>query len=60
MERVFDRLERIQQLWKELERTPPNTSEYVTLMKKIRALSEEYKSLIDAPKKPRKIKMSQC
>ena len=53
MERVFDLLQRIQQLWTELEGTPPNTSKYTALMKKIRALSEEYKALIDAPKKPR-------
>ena len=56
MERVFDRLQRIQQLWKELERTKPNTSEYEALMKKIRVLSAEYQALIDAPKKPPKPK----
>jgi hypothetical protein len=53
MERIYDRLERILQLWKKLELTKPNTSEYVALMNQIRVLSEEYTALIDAPKKPR-------
>jgi hypothetical protein len=52
MERIYDRLDRILQLWKKLELTKPNTSEYVALMNQIRALSEEYRALIDAPKKP--------
>jgi hypothetical protein len=53
MERIFDVLERIQQLWNTLERTNPNTSEYEEIMTKIRALSDEYQALIDAPKKPK-------
>ena len=53
MERIYDRLERILQLWKKLELTKPNTSEYVALMNQIRVLSEEYTALIDAPKKTR-------
>jgi hypothetical protein len=53
MKRILDRIERIQQLWKELEQTPPNTSEYLAVMKKIRVLSEEDKALMDAPKKSR-------
>jgi hypothetical protein len=56
MERVFDTLQRIQSLWKELERTKPDSSEYVVLMNQIRALSNDYKTLIDAPKKPRESK----
>jgi len=52
MERIYDTLQRIQSLWKELERTKPDTSEYVALMNQIRALSHEYSALIDAPKKP--------
>ena len=56
MERIYNTLQRIQSLWKELERTKPDTSEYVALMKQIRALSDEYTALIDAPKKPRKSK----
>jgi hypothetical protein len=51
MERIYDRLERIRQLWKKLELTKPNTSEYVAIMNQIRGLSEEYRALIDAPKK---------
>jgi hypothetical protein len=53
MERIYDTLQRIQSLWKELEQTKPGTSEYVALMNQIRALSDEYSALIDAPKKPR-------
>jgi hypothetical protein len=56
MERIYDRLERILQLWKKLELTKSNTSEYVALMNQIRVLSEEYNALIDAPKKPRESK----
>jgi hypothetical protein len=53
MERIYDRLDRIKALWKELELTKPDTSEYDALMKQIRVLSDEYRALIDAPKKPR-------
>lgn len=52
MERIFDILERIQSLWKELELTKPNTSEYDALSNQIRVLSKEYTALIDASKKP--------
>jgi hypothetical protein len=56
MDRVFDTLERIQTLWKQLEGLRPNTSEYEALLNQIRALSAEYQALVDAPKKPRKSK----
>jgi hypothetical protein len=56
MERIYDRLERIKSLWKELELTKPDTSEYDALLNQIRALSDEYRALIDAPKKPRESK----
>jgi hypothetical protein len=56
MERIYDTLQRIQSLWKELERTKPDSSEYVALMNQIRALSDDYRALIDAPKKPRESK----
>jgi len=56
MERIYDTLNRIQSLWKELERTKPDTSEYAALMNKIRVLSDEYSVLVDAPKKPRELK----
>jgi hypothetical protein len=56
MERIYDILQRIQSLWKELERTKPDTSEYAALMNQISALSDEYRALIDAPKKPRESK----
>jgi len=56
MERIYDRLEHIKSLWKELELTKPDTSEYNALLNQIRALSEEYRALIDVPKKPRESK----
>ena len=54
MERIYDTLQRIQSLWKELELTKPNTKEYDALFNQIRALSDEYHVLIDAPKNPSK------
>src|ERR1700693_3489471 len=56
MERVFDILQRIQQLWKELEQTKQKTREYEALMEKSRILSSEYLVLIDTPKNPRNSK----
>lgn len=56
METPSEKLERIRQLWKELERMKPNTSEAEALMEKIRALSAEYQALIDAPQKPKESK----
>jgi hypothetical protein len=53
MDRVFDTLERIRTLWKQLEGLRPNTSEHEALMKQIRTLSNEYQALIEAPKTPR-------
>jgi serine/threonine-protein kinase RIO1 len=52
MERIYDILQRIQSLWKELELTRPDTSEYNALLNQIRVLSDEYVALIDVPKKP--------
>ena len=54
MERIFDTLERIIQLWKNLELTKPNTAEHAALMNEIRVLSDKYNAFINAPKKPRK------
>ena len=56
MERIYDRLEHILQLWKKLELTKPDNTEHAALMKQIRILSDEYKDLIDAPKTPRESK----
>ena len=53
IERIFDSLQRITELWKRLALTRPNTSEYAALMDQIRALSEEYTALIDEPKIPK-------
>jgi len=56
MERIFDSLQRITQLWKKLALTKPDTDEYAALMDEIRIRSEEYKALIDAPNNPVKSK----
>jgi hypothetical protein len=56
MERIYDRLQRITQLWEKLELTKPNTTEYDAIMDQIRVLSNEYEALIDAPKNPIKSK----
>jgi hypothetical protein len=52
MERIYDTLQRIQSLWKELEQTKLDTSEYVALMNQIRALSDEYRRSLTHPKSP--------
>jgi len=54
MDRVFEILERIRTLWKQIEGLDPKTSEYEALIRQIRALSDEYIALIDAPKTPRR------
>lgn len=56
MERIFDSLQRITELWKKLALTKPNTGEYAALMDQIRVLSEEYRALIEVPKNPPKSK----
>jgi len=56
METASEKLLRIQRLWKELEKLKPNTGESEALMEKIRALSAEYKALIDAPPKAKAAK----
>lgn len=53
MDTASEKLERIHQLWKELEGLEPNTSESEALIKKIHALSAEYQALTDAPPKPK-------
>jgi hypothetical protein len=52
MERIYDSLQRITQLWKKLALTKPDTDEYAALMDEIRILSEEYRALIEVPKNP--------
>ena len=54
MERIYDRLDQIKLLWKKLELTKPDTSEYQAIMNRIRVLSDEYRALIDVPKKSTK------
>jgi hypothetical protein len=53
MDRVFDTLERIRTLWKQVEGLDPKTSEYEALVDQIRTLSDEYMALINAPKRAR-------
>jgi hypothetical protein len=48
---AIDKLQRIQQLWAELGRTKLNSPEYKDIMKRLRALSAEYQSRVDAPQK---------
>ncbi len=42
-----EKLERIRQLWVELERLEEETPEYEIVARKIRVLSAEYKTLIE-------------
>jgi hypothetical protein len=56
METASQKLQRIHQLWKELERTKPEAGESEALMKKIRVLSAEYQKLTEGPKQPQKSK----
>jgi hypothetical protein len=50
------KLQRIQKLWVEFGRTGLRTPEYETITERIRVLSAEYQSLIDASPKPGKSK----
>ncbi len=47
-----DKLERIKQLWSELEQTAEESPEHNNLIEKIRALSAEYRKLSGAKAKP--------
>ena len=49
---AVEKLQRIQELWRELGRTKSNAPGYETLLKKIRVLSAEYQELVDAARKP--------
>jgi hypothetical protein len=42
MDRVFNILDRIRKLWKQVEGLDPKTSEYEALVEQIRTLSDEY------------------
>jgi len=56
MDTASEKLERIHQLWKKLERTKPDSGESEALMEKIRILSAEYQALTERPKRPAKSK----
>jgi hypothetical protein len=45
---VYSRIERIKELWRELQRTPRASPTYGELIKKIRTESVAYLSLVDA------------
>jgi hypothetical protein len=49
---AIEKLQRIQELWRELGRTESSAPGYEALMKKIRVLSAEYQELVDATMKP--------
>jgi len=49
---AVEKLQRIQELWRELGRTESSAPGYETLLKKIRVLSAEYQELVDAARKP--------
>ena len=49
---AIEKLQRIQELWRELGRTESNAPGYETLLKKIRVLSAEYQELVDTARKP--------
>jgi hypothetical protein len=45
---VYARIERIKELWRELQRTPRTSPTYGRLIEKIRTESAAYLSLVDA------------
>ncbi|HLW97265.1 MAG TPA: hypothetical protein VKR82_01355 [Candidatus Acidoferrales bacterium] len=55
MDKIFEKLQNILEVWAELGRTNPGTTEYDVLMQKIQLLTSEYLSLMyayqDASKK---------
>jgi len=48
------KLEQIQQLWYQVQRTKLNTREYTELIHKIYALSVQYQDIIDSRSEPSK------
>jgi|HubBroStandDraft_3_1064219.scaffolds.fasta_scaffold183270_1 hypothetical protein len=48
-----EKLQAIEQLWKDIRRMKPGSLEYLLLTKKIRHLSEEYEALMAVSKKPK-------
>ena len=57
---AVEKLQRIQELWRELGRTKSDAAGYEALLKKIRVLSDEYKELVDATRKPTAQNDSAC
>ena len=50
---AVEKLQRIQELWRELGRMESSAPGYESLLKKIRVLSAEYQELVDAARKPK-------
>ena len=48
---AIEKLQRIQELWRELGRTASSSPEYETRIARIRVLSGEYQALVDSVKK---------
>ena len=51
---AIDKLTRIQGLWADLGRTRSHTTEYETIMNRIRVLSAEYQAIVESSKTPEK------
>jgi hypothetical protein len=51
---AVDKLQYIQELWRELGRTKSSAPEYKKLMEKIHVLSAEYLELVEAARKTEK------
>jgi hypothetical protein len=49
---AVEKLQRIQELWRDLGRTASSSPEYQPLIAQIRVLSAEYQALVDSVKKP--------
>ena len=51
MDEAAARLERIKQLWQQLESTHPHTPKYDALIDRIRAEADAFKKILDAQKR---------
>ena len=54
MDRVFASMERLNALWRQLQREKPKTPKYEALMKQIRAESMTYMGLVESEIRPPK------
>jgi hypothetical protein len=56
LDEILAKLQRIQQLWTEVQRMKQSDPEYKPLLENIRVLSAEYQALIEGSEKPEKPK----